>query len=179
MGAADRPFVKSIKSFLWLPPVDGNGVTYGPDRSFVTMANYPYVRCLFQFGVVSANAALTFSQAKNVGGNSNKALGFSTIWLQDSQTGNPPYVQDQFVKTTVTANSYAILAASHDNYLMVVEFKADVLDVTNGFDCIRPNIVCGADVTLLSVQIEMMDGKFTGSLDYNVMPSMLVDRMPN
>ncbi len=181
MGAAERPFTKSIKSFLWLPPVDGNGNTYGPDRSFVSMRNYPYARVILQFGVIGAgNTTLTFSQAKNVGGNSNKVLGFNTIWQQNSQAGNPPYNQDIFTKTTVAANSYTILGASHDNYLMIVEFKADVLDVTNDFDCIRPNIICGAVSTILSCMIEMHDGKFVGSAtDPKIMPSMLIDRYPN
>ncbi len=177
MGAAERPFVKSIKSFLWLPPVDGNGTTYGGDRSFVSMKDYPYVRVLFQFGNQAGTTTITFKQAKNVGGGSNKTLGFTTIWQAQSDAGSP-WDQDKFIKVTVAANSYATVAATHDNYLMIVEFKADQLDVTNGFDCIRPNIVCSAAANLLSCQIDMMDGKFVGSLDPKVMPSMLVNRMP-
>ena len=174
MGAAERPYTKSIKSFLWLPPIDGNAATYGPDRSFVSMENYPYCRVLIQIGNIAANATLTFKQATNVGGGSNKALGFTTIWQADAGAG-APQDQDKFIKTTVSANSYTILNATHDSYLMVVEFKADALDVTNRFDCIRPNIACGAGATLISCQIDMMDGKFIGSLDPKVMPSMLLN----
>jgi len=173
MGTQTRPISKAVKTFMWLPPLDITGAQQGPNREFVCMKNYPYVEFLFAFGNVAGDVSITFEQALNVGGNSNKALAFRQYWSCNSRAATPN-LQDLWSLTT--AATCTVTAAGHDNYLYRFEFKSDELDVDNRFDCIRPNISSpGANACLACVIINMHDGKFIGSLSGNIMPSMMIN----
>jgi len=166
--------VQNRRMWMFRPPIDGNGATYGGDKQFACLRGFTDFVIHFFFGnVATADSTITLKQAKNVGGSGAKELAFDTIWLVKSDAGDP-VDQDKPVRTTVAANSFTVANATHDNHHMMVEMHASQLDVQNGFDCIRPNFVGGAGATLVAIVIEAYNPRYKGAeADLNVFPSML------
>lgn len=166
-------FTQRFKSYMWLPPVDTNGTPQGGNRSFISLKNYQRVVITILVGNLAGDIAVTLKQAKNVEGNGSKALAYTKILLAKA-TASPPEDQDLWHEEAVTANSYTMAAATHDNYVFKIEIKGDDLDVNGGFDCIRPQLADPAAAAVIGIMVDLFDPRYRGDEENpRVMPSSL------
>lgn len=153
-------------NIIWVPrvPIDGNGATYGGDFQFACMKNFAHATCFWLFGNIAADATISIEQAKDIGGNSAKAYTIDTLYKQQCNAGTN-YDQTKFIEEAVNATSRTIANASEDSYLFMVEIEGEQLDVSNGFDCLRPKVVNGAGATLVTMGVIFSNPRFQGRLD--------------
>jgi hypothetical protein len=79
-----------------------------------------------------------------------------------------------FHEEAVTSDTFTLAAATHDNYIAIVEIKADDLDVDNAFDCIRPQLADPAAAAVIGILVELHDPRYRGDEEnMDVMPSGL------
>lgn len=159
---------------IWVPqpPKDVNGLTLGGNYQFACLKNGARWAAHFIFGNVAADGTITLKQAKNVGGSGAKALAFTTYYYCKTNDGDVEQ-QDTFQKLTATGNSITVANATDDNGYFMIEGKTDMLDVSNGFDCIRPELTGGAGATLAMIMLELNDLRYGGTLGNDKVPSML------
>ena len=99
---------------------------------YASLKNYDRMLVFIQTGAwAGGTAAVTLKQATDVSGTSNKALGFSYVWV------NTAAAPDTFTRTAVTSNTFNLDTA---NLLYVIEVRASDLDVDNGFDTVGVNV---------------------------------------
>ncbi len=154
-------FTQRMKSVPFYMPKDANGADVGGAISFISLKNYPWAVVNVMVGNLAADATLTLKQAKNVEGGSSKALAFTRL-LKCQTVAGDTIDQDKFIEEAVASNSYTLANASQDNHWFKIEVKAAMLDVSNGFDCFRPQITAGAGATLLAVWVDLMLGRSRG-----------------
>jgi hypothetical protein len=145
-------------------PVDTNGVAQGGNFPFVSLRHHSDVVVHFIFGAVGGDCNITLQQAKNVGGNGAKALGFDKVYTVQTDAGSLED-QDKAVPVAVVSDSHPVEADTDDNYHIMIEFKADQLDVNNGFDSIRPNLSDPAAATLVCIMVELLNPRYSGIED--------------
>jgi hypothetical protein len=154
-------------------PVDSTGAAQGGNLSAVSVRAYKDIVFHYVFGNVAADCAITLQQCKNVGGSGGKALAFDTIYLVKTNAGAPED-QDKAVRTTVASNSFTVANATHDNHHMMIEMQTDKLDVSNGFDCVRPELSSPAGACLVCMFVELLNPRYSGDeSNLRVMPSAL------
>lgn len=99
---------------------------------YVSMKLYGRLLIFIQTGAwAGGTAAVTLKQATAVAGTANKALAFTTMWV------NTAVAPDTFTKTAVASNTFNLDTA---NLLYVIEVVDSDLDVGNAFDCVGVNI---------------------------------------
>lgn len=77
-------------------------------------------------------SAITLKQATAVAGTSEKALAFSTV-RQNVDTG----ASDTPTEATVSSNTFTTDATNSKLLMYIIDVTPDMLDVNNGFDCVR------------------------------------------
>jgi hypothetical protein len=97
---------------------------------YVSLKNYGHVTFIIDVGAGGAASAVTFSQATDVSATSAKALGFTAAYRNVTANGT----NDALTAFTVSSDTFSTAVANGLQY--VVEFDAEDLDVTNGFDCV-------------------------------------------
>lgn len=146
----------------------------GGNYNYVSMRGCQRASVCIRTGVLTSTAsAVTLTQAKNVEGNGSKALAFAKYW-QQVPASSPQDEQDLWQELDATSNTFNV--ASNRNYR--IEVEASSLDVTNGFDCIRPEISAPGTSLLISVNIILWGLRYTGKGNAN-QPSASLNRMPN
>lgn len=99
-------------------------------------------------------SAITVKQATDVSRTSEKALSFSTAY-RNLDTG----AGDVLSSFTVASDTFTTLSTDSKNAMYVIEVKAEDLDVTNGFDCIRVG-TGNATAATLTVLYALYGAKF-------------------
>jgi len=95
---------------------------------YICLKNYQHVAIVLMQGAwAGGTSAVTLVQATDVAATAEKALAFTKRWTKVGVTGTT------FVETAVTASTFDLPAVA--NTINVIEIDADMLDVTNGFDC--------------------------------------------
>ncbi len=108
-------------------PKDTTGAAQVGD--YISLKNYQHVTIVILQGAWAAGtSAVTLVQATDVAASGEKALAFTKRWTKVGVTGTT------FVETAVTANTFDLPNVA--NTINVLEIDADMLDVTNGFDCL-------------------------------------------
>lgn len=107
----------------------------------VSFKNYRRIAVLFHKGIGPAgdDPVLTIEQGTDVAFGTNKALTFTTIYTK----GDLTHISDigQWTKVTqAAANTYTDLTSAEQEIQWAVEFKAEDLDINNGYDCIRAKL---------------------------------------
>lgn len=88
-------------------------------------------------GTAGDDPVLTMEQAQDVSGTGVKALNFTDIWAKvGAQTGIGVFTR----VTQAAANTYTDAVSAEAQALWYIDFSADELDVSNGFDCVRLSI---------------------------------------
>jgi len=119
-------------------PVDMSGGANSAD--YVSIKGYNRIGVLpcKNAGTAGDDPTLTIQQAQDVSGTGAKALNFTTIFTKQDTvlTG-----VNSWTKNTQSAgNTYTDATSAEDAALWYVEFRADELDVDNGFDCITASV---------------------------------------
>lgn len=167
--------VQNIKTCVVRTPIDTNGTPQGGNYQFLSFKNAAHAVVNYLFGNVAGDCAITLKQAKNVGGGSNKALAFTKIYACKTNSGSQEDM-DRFNEETVSANSYTVAAATHDNYHFKIELRSDALDRDNGFDCIRPELADPAAACLVAIWVDFYHTRYNGDQsDPNIFPSHFVN----
>jgi hypothetical protein len=144
------------KKSILLAPASYTSIQ-GGNVNFVSLSNYQHaVVEVITGAIVGAGPALTLLQAKNVEGSGNKALGFTIVW-QNRFLNSPDEIQDLWEKQTVVDT---VTLLPNTGYR--IEVDTDELDVTNDFDCIRPNITAPGTSLLYVVSVELHSPRYTG-----------------
>ncbi len=120
------------------PPINLGSARTG---DVVSLKNYR--RCLVVFhkgiGPSSDDPTITILQGTDVAFGINKALNFTEIFIKQDLT----QLSDvgQWTKVTQAAgNTYTKSDAGESEILWAIEFKAEDLDIANGYDCIRASV---------------------------------------
>lgn len=126
-------------------------INIGSARSsdVITMKNYG--RCAIVFhkaaGSVSEDPTLTVLQAVSITPSSAKALTFTTIYKKQ---GTLSAVGTWTKVTQTAANTYTNLTLSEEECVIVIDIKAEDLDVDNGFDCIQVTIADAGSINQIA-----------------------------
>jgi hypothetical protein len=170
-----RALAENMKVVSIVAPVDSNGAAQGGNFNFHNMRNYPMCSIFVHIGAHSGTAAaFTIRQAKNVEGNGSKALSF-TKYYQSKPTASPPETSDRWDEMVAASDTFNIAA----NTVYEIPVKGDMLDVDNGFDCIRAQLIAPDAATLISMYAVFHGGPAGQCGTLHEVPSVKVNRMPN
>jgi hypothetical protein len=99
-----------------------------------------YRRCLVLFhaaiGLAGEDPTITLLQGTDVAFGTNKPLNFTELYVKMDAT----HLTDvgQWTKVTqAAANTYTDATSGEQEKIWAIEFKAEDLDIDNGYDCIR------------------------------------------
>ena len=119
-------------------PIIGALATTNGDCDYVSLKNFDRSTIVVTVdnATTVTGGAVTLKQATDVSGGSEKALAFDTMYANlDAAAG------DTLTETAVTSNTFTTLTTNDKNAIYVIEVKASDLDVANGFDCLRVDVL--------------------------------------
>ena len=131
------PFVQNSQIVSGFVPVDmQDGANTG---DWVSVENFNHVAIvLFKAaGTAGDDPTLTCLQATDNAGTSSKALNFTRIYVKQ---GTLASVANFTLVTQTAANTYTATEAAEEQAIWVVEFDADDLDVSSGFDHVSASV---------------------------------------
>ena len=142
-------------------PIIGALATTNGDCDYVSLKNYE--RLTFFIAVDNANTvtsgAVTLKHASDVSGTSEKALGFDKMFANtDAAAG------DTLTETAVASNTFTTSTTDNKNLLYVIEVDESDLDVANGFDCVRVDVLSMANAVGF-VQYILHGSRYSSPLD--------------
>jgi hypothetical protein len=101
---------------------------------------------------------VTLKQASAVAGTGEKALAFTTVYVNADTAAS-----DTLVKTAVTSSTFDTATTDNKNLLYVIHVEASSLDQVNGFDCLRVDVTGNANSVVSGLYI--MEGlRYPGGL---------------
>lgn len=127
---------EGAKIILMAPPLDTTGAAY--DTLYVKLGQYRRLAIIIvvgnRAGATTPNVTLT--QATSSGGAGAKSLAFDQAWGVDgvAQTSG----KDTLTALTVTSD--AVPLSANDNSVLVIDIRADQLDINNGFKWVKATI---------------------------------------
>lgn len=123
-------------------PIIGALATTNGDCDYVSLKGFE--RCTIVIAVDNATTvtggAVTLKQATAVAGTSEKALGFTAVWANTDVSAG-----DTLTETAVSNNTFTTDTTDNKNLLYVIEVDAADLDINNGFDCLRVDVLSMAN----------------------------------
>lgn len=123
-------------------PIIGALATTNGDCDYVSMKDYGKMTIVIAVdnATTVTGGAVTLKQATAVAGTGEKALSFSTVWANtDTAAG------DTLTETAVVSDTFTTNTTNDKNLLYVIELDANDLDVANGFDCVRVDVLSMAN----------------------------------
>lgn len=162
--------VEEVQIVAAIIPVDSQ--TGANTGDYVSLKKYE--RCsvvIFKAaGVAGDDPVITVTQAQDVAGTGVKALNFTRV---DAKVGAQTGVGTFTAVTQAAGNTYTDLVSAEAQGLFVIEFKAEDLDVNNGFDCLKVAVPdTGAGGAQLLCGLYILRGCKYAS---NPLPSAIVD----
>lgn len=154
-------FVEQAKIVAGLCPVTPSTST--PD--YVSLKNYEKLTIviLVDNATTVTGSAITVKQATAVAGTSEKAVSFTTAYRNIDIDA-----ADTLSSFTVSSDTFTTDATNNKNLLYVIEVTPDMLDLANGFDCVRAG-TGNATAAVLSVLYILHGPK------YSTMPAAITD----
>lgn len=123
-------------------PIIGALATTNGDCDYVSLKGYQ--GCTIVIAVDNATTvtggAITLKQATAVAGTGEKALAFTKMWANTDTAA-----ADTLTETAVSSNTFTTDTTDNKNLLYVIEVDAADLDVANGFDCLRVDVLLMAN----------------------------------
>ena len=134
-----RNILDDIDIVEGFPPVDLSAGANSGD--YVKLTNHAGCLVVFHSGVGTDgdDPTLTLQQATNAAGGGAKALNFTVIYRKQAAT-NLAAVTAWTRTTQAAGNTYTNTDLAEQSALLVVDVKADDLDVANGFDWLRATV---------------------------------------
>lgn len=146
MNLTTALFQEAHKVVLALPSVVPSTST----PAYVSLKNYSRMAAIIAVknATTVTGSAITLLQAKDVSGGSAKALGFATMY-GNTDTG----AGDTLTETAVVSNTFTTSTTNSKTQLYIINIDSSMLDVANGFDCVRVGTgdATAATVTVLYV----------------------------
>ena len=102
-------------------------------------------------GAVGEPPTITLQQASDVSGTGAKNLTFTTIYTKLGATTPGPWTK----VTQAAAATYAP-AAGNTVGLIAVEIRAEMLDIANGFRCVRANVAKVGNTAQLGTLVALL-----------------------
>lgn len=171
-----RALPHSMKRVIYFVPLDadvGASGAQGAAYDFTSLRNHPGASILIQVGVHGgADIAATLTQAKNVTGDSVKALSFTEAYLCDFGATLAEN-KDRWDRFTVSGDTFNIAADT----FYEIPIRPGMLDVTNNFDCVKLNIAAGDAASLVAGSILLWGGPEGIDTDTDHIPSANVNQM--
>ena len=123
-------------------PIIGALATTNGDCDYVSLKGYERMTIVIAVdnATTVTGGAVTLKQATDVAGTSEKALGFSTMWANTDVAAS-----DTLTETAVTSDTFTTNTTDNKNLMYVIELDAADLDVANGFDCVRVDVLLMAN----------------------------------
>jgi len=148
--------VENGKWELAIAPVNTTGA--GQDGDWVSMKHYRRAAVILVTGAwPGGTAAVTLEQATSAAGAGAKALAFSR-YCRASDADESPI--DSAAYVSVTSNTFNL--SDNDNVL-VIEVRAEDLDINNGFTFIRVRTATpGANADLVAGLYYLYEGDYAG-----------------
>jgi hypothetical protein len=131
-----------VAKFVFGSPIIGALATTNGDCDYVSLKNYSGISILIAVdnATTVTGGAVTLKQASAVAGGDEKALGFTKVYANlDAAAG------DTLTETAVVSNTFTTNTTDNKNLLYVIELDASDLDVANGFDCVRVDVLSMAN----------------------------------
>lgn len=136
-----------------------------------------YRRCLIVFhggiGTAGDDPTITVLQGTDVAFGTNKPLNFTDLYVKMDAT----HLTDvgQWTKVTRAAtNTYVDTTSAEQEKLWAIEFKAEDLDIANGYDCIRASFADAGTANQIGAMLYIL-GDPVNSTAPEDMPSAIVD----
>jgi hypothetical protein len=123
-------------------PIIGALATTNGDCDYVSLKNFERLTIVLAVdnATTVTGGVVTLKQDVSVAGSTEKALAFSTMYVNLDTAAS-----DTLVETAVTNNTFTTLTTDNKNALYVIEIDAADLDVANGFDCVRVDVLSMAN----------------------------------
>lgn len=151
-------------------PVDSQTGANAGD--WVSMKNYERLTIVVfkAAGIAGDDPVLTVKQGSDVSGTGAKALNFTRV---DAKVGAQTGVGTFTTVNQAAGNTYTDAVSAEAQGLFVIEFKADDLDVSGGFDCVQLSIPdTGAGGAQLISALYILRGARYGTVP---LPSAIID----
>lgn len=134
-------------------------IDIGSNRTGDVVSLKNYRRCLVLLvkglGPAGDDPTLTIEQGTDVAFGTNKPLTFTTVYVKEDLT----QLSDvgQWTKVTqAAAGTYTHGDAAESVAMWAVDFKAEDLDIANGYDCIRASVADAGTATQLAVVLYVL-----------------------
>ena len=123
-------------------PIIGALATTNGDCDYVSLKGYDRLTIVIAVDNASTvtGGAVTLKQATAVAGTNEKALAFAKVWRNIDTAA-----ADTLAEAAVTSDTFTTDTTDNKNLLYVIEVKAEDLDVANGFDCVRVDVLLMAN----------------------------------
>jgi hypothetical protein len=142
--------------------------------NFTSLRNYQGAGVLIKCGALNGAApTISVTQAKNVEGNGMKAISFDAYYT-NVPGSSPQEEEDRWDESTGAAGSVTVVAST----VFFIPIRPGMLDVSNDFDCIRPELTAPGTNLALSVDVILWGGPAGISGSTLHIPSAAVNRMP-
>lgn len=152
-----------------IKPIDFNAAAQAGD--WVSMKNYQRMAIVFFGRAGSAGTDVTFTveQATAVAGTGAKALTFTELFKKE---GADLLAIGEFTKVTqAAANTYTSTNNEQSDQIVVIDIKAEDLDIANDFDCVRLSVNAGNAAKIVSALYMLWEPRY----GKEVLPSAIVD----
>ena len=133
----NKHFLEKNQVVAAIIPVDLQSAANNGD--WVSLKGYGRVAAILYMaaGTAGDDPVFTLRQATDVSGTGAKALNFTRI---DSKVGTQTGIGQFTTTTQAAANTYTDAVSAEAQAIMVVDIKAEDLDIDNGFDCVQLQI---------------------------------------
>lgn len=104
------------------------------DTTYVSMKNFRKLRIAIVIadGTTVTGSTITLKQATAVAGTGEKALAFTRMLANVDLAASKAMVE-----TAVTSNTFTTQTVNSKDSLYIIDVDSEMLDVANGFDCVR------------------------------------------
>jgi hypothetical protein len=142
-------------------PIIGALATTNGDCDYVSLKNFERLTIIIAVdnATTVTGGAVTLKQDVSVAGSTEKALAFDKMWANLDTAAS-----DTLVETAVASNTFTTSTTDNKNLLYVIEVDASDLDVANGFDCVRVDVLSMANAVGI-VQYILHGSRYSSPLD--------------
>ena len=149
--------LKEVQYVELINQADHNGVAIDGSTYLlgdaVNMKNYKHAMIVLTSAAMTGTPAVTLKQSTSAALGSEKALAFSTVYI-NSAYGS----QNSYTETAVTSNTFDISATNYSTYIIHVD--AATMDADNDFDWLRVDVATDANSNTFSGRVILFGGRY-------------------